>query len=92
MRNAYTYASILSAVGRVLDEAGVKRFAITPSEDGLVIEGFDAPDEAPQTWRYDVPALYALVAGDEQPATRATSHDDGTLRDFLRQRQLVGAR
>ena len=92
MRNAYTYASILSAVGRVLDEAGVKRFAITPSEDGLVVEGFDAPERTQQTWRYDVPALYALLAGDEPSPVRRTTHDDGTLRDFLRQRQLVGAR
>lgn len=93
MRNAYTYASILSAVGRVLDEAGVKRFAITPSEDGLVVEGFDALDQSPRTWRYDVPALYDLVSGDEHHAVRTTTaHDDGTLRDFLRQRQLVGAR
>lgn len=91
MRNAYTYATILSAVGRVLDEAGVRRFAIHPSEDGLVVEGFDAVGHTRQTWRYDVPALYALIADDEQPASRSP-HDDGTLRDFLRQRELVGAR
>ena len=90
MRNAYTYASILSAVGRVLDEAGVKRFAIHPSEDGLLVEGFDATGETQRTWRYDVPALYALMADGEQ-LTAPAAHDDGTLRDFLRQRELVGA-
>ena len=91
MRNAYTYASILSAVGRVLDEAGVKRFAIQPVEDGLLIEGFDDTSGAPRTWRYDIPALHALVAPDEKPIARAT-RDDGTLRHFLEQRELVGAR
>ena len=91
MRNAYTYASILSAVGRVLDEAGVRRFAIHPSDDGLVVEGFDSLGHEQHTWRYDVPALYALIADDEQPAAVATQ-EDGTLRDFLRQRELVGAR
>lgn len=90
MRNAYTYASILSAVGRVLDEAGVRRFAIHPSDDGLVVEGLDATGQSQQTWRYDVPALYALLADDEQPVA-PSSEGDSTLRGFLRQRELVGA-
>lgn len=91
MRNAYTYAGILSAVGRVLDEAGVKRFAIHPTDDGIVIEGFDAAGQAHQTWRYDIPALHALVASGEEPVAR-TTRDEGTLRQFLQQRELVGAR
>lgn len=91
MRNAYTYASILSAVGRVLDEAGVKRFAIQPLEDGLLVEGFDDKSATPRTWRYDIPALHALVAPEARPIAR-TSHDEGTLRHFLEQRELVGAR
>ena len=90
MRNAYTYAGILSAVGRVLDEAGVKRFAIQPFEDGLVVEGFDDTGATQHTWRYDIPALHALVTTNEPHASR-TTRDEGTLRHFLRERELIGA-
>ena len=47
MRNAYSYEGILSAVGRVLDQAGIKRIAIQDTGDGLIVDGFDTAGESP---------------------------------------------
>ena len=91
MRKAYSYQGILSAVGQVLDEAGVKRFAIEDTGDGLWVEGFDAAGEQQLKLRYDVPALYALIEQDH-PSPQMTHRDEGTLRHFLESRELVGAR
>jgi hypothetical protein len=91
MRNAYSYQGILSAVGQVLDKAGVKRFAIEDTGDGLWVEGFDAAGEQQLKLRYDVPALFALLE-QENPAPQITHRDEGTLRHFLELRELVGAR
>lgn len=91
MRNAYSYQGILGAVGQVLDEAGIKRFAIEDTGDGLWVEGFDAAGEQQLKLRYDVPALYDLIEKDT-PAPRMTQHDEGTLRHFLEMHELVGAR
>lgn len=92
MRNAYTYQGILSAVGRVLDEAGVKRIAIHDTGDGLIVEGFDAAGESQVTLRYDVPALYELVTeyAGGAPRKAMTPRDEGTLRHVLERRELVG--
>lgn len=94
MRKAYSYEGILSAVGRVLDEAGVKRIAIQDTGDSLLIEGFDAAGQQQVALRYDVPALFALL-GDEQDqsaAHRVPADADETLRHFLANHELVGAR
>lgn len=93
MRNAYTYQSILSAVGRVLDEAGVKRIAIQDTGDGLIVEGFDAVGEPRITLRYDVPTLYDLVTehASLSPSKPVAARDEGTLRHILGRRELVGA-
>jgi hypothetical protein len=91
MRNAYSYQGILGAVGQVLDEAGVKRFAIEDTGDGLWVEGFDAAGEQQVKLRYDVPALFALIE-EERPAPQSTQSDEGTLRNFLEMHELVGAR
>ena len=94
MRNVYSYESMLSAVGRVLDDAGIKRVAIQDTGDGLVVEGFDTAGQTQVTLRYDVPALVALLeSGSVVSSGRMTSNDEGTLRHFLAQhQQLVGAR
>jgi hypothetical protein len=91
MRNAYSYAGILDAVGRVLDEAGVKRFAIEDTGDGLWVEGFDGAGNAQVKLRYDVAALYDLIE-QETGALRIPAGDEGTLRQFLKTHELVGAR
>ena len=40
MRAMFSYASILHAVGQLLDQVGVSSFAIHEEEEGLFIEGF----------------------------------------------------
>ena len=94
MRNAYSYQDILSAVGQVLDQAGVKRIAIEDTGDGLVVEGFDAAGQPQLSVRYDVPALVTLIEAQPDALTpqRMTAHDEGTLRHFLETHELVGAR
>ena len=37
----YSYESILRAVGRVLDDAEARSFAIRDEENGLLVETFD---------------------------------------------------
>jgi hypothetical protein len=94
MRNAYSCEGILSAVGRVLDEAGVKRIAIQDTGDGLLVKGFDAAGQSQVELRYDVPALFELLNADQdQHALQYTpAGDEGTLRHFLEKHELVGAR
>ncbi len=93
MRNAYSYEGILSAVGRVLDEAAVKPVAIKDTGDNLVVEGFDATGQNQVTLTYDVPTLFDLLEVAPVAATpQPTSAGDGTLQRFLRQHELVGAR
>jgi hypothetical protein len=97
MRAMFSYASILHAVGQVLDQLGVKSIAIQEEEDGLFIEGFDSDGHLTVQLRYDIPGLYELVsrseetveAQDEQVADEVA----GTLRRFLAEhrRELVGA-
>ncbi len=88
MRKAYTYEGILSTVGRVLDEAGVKRIAIQDTGDSLLVEGFDAVGQQQVTLRYDVPSLFALLDDGQDQSVG----NEGTLRHFLNRHELVGAR
>lgn len=93
MRNAYSYEGILSAVGRVLDQAGVKRVAIRDTGDGLIVDGFDAAGEPQLSLQLDVPQLHTLLAADDEATSRRIpAHDEGTLRHFMERRELVGAR
>jgi len=94
MPATFSYASILHAVGQVLDQLGVKSIAIQEEEDGLFVEGFDGNGQLLVQMRYDIAGLYDLVsrAGsqlEEQQSTLAT----GVLRRFLadHDRELVGA-
>ncbi|HZS77926.1 MAG TPA: hypothetical protein VFA41_15055 [Ktedonobacteraceae bacterium] len=96
MRATFSYASILYAVGQVLDQVGVKSFAMHEEEDGLFVEGFDGEGHLQVQLRYDVPSLYELVsrtAGqvEEHHEQRATENE-GTLHRFLadHRRELVG--
>jgi hypothetical protein len=93
MRKAYSYEGILSAVGRVLDDAAVQRVAIKDTGDGLAVEGFDAAGHSQVSLSYDVPALYEMLEPEQEAATpRSIIASDGTLRRFLEQHELVGAR
>jgi hypothetical protein len=97
MRATFSYASILHAVGQVLDQVSVKSIAIHEEEDGLFVEGFNSDGHLSVQLRYDIASLYELVsrsedsveAQDEQIASEVA----GTLRRFLSEhkRELVGA-
>ena len=90
-----SYASILHAVGLVLDQTGVKSIAIQEEEDGLFVEGFNGDGQLQVQMRYDIPGLYELVSRSavERLEERDTSENAGVLQRFLadHQRELVGA-
>jgi hypothetical protein len=94
MRNLYSYEGILSAVGRVLDDAGVKRIAIQDTGDSLIVEGYDSAGQSQVELRYDVAALFGLLDAhlDAARSQHGTARDEGTLRHFLGHHELVGAR
>lgn len=87
-----SYANILHAVGQILDQTGVKSIAIQEEEDGLFVEGFNADGQLQIQMRLDVASLYDLISHEahEVEANRLAA-DDGTLRRFLADRELVGA-
>ncbi len=97
MRATFSYASILHAVGQMLDQVGVKSIAIHEEEDGLFIEGFNSEGQLQVQMRYDIASLYDLVSRSDElveERKKLTSvEDEGTLRRFLadHKRELVGA-
>ena len=94
MPATFTYASILHAVGQVLDQLGVKSFAIREEEDGLFIEGFDSEGQLQVQGHYDIASLYDLVNSIENNVEKISEvKDDGVLRRFLAtyERELIGA-
>jgi hypothetical protein len=94
MPATFTYANILHAVGQVLDQLGVKSFAIREEEDGLFIEGFDSEGQLQVQGHYDTASLYDLVNSIENNVEKTSVvKDDGVLRRFLatHERELIGA-
>lgn len=97
MRATFSYASILHAVGQMLDQVGVKSIAIHEEEDGLFIEGFNSEGQLQVQMRYDIAGLYDLVSRadhlTEERKQLTSVEDEGTLRRFLadHKRELVGA-
>ena len=96
MRATFSYASILHAVGQMLDQVGVKSIAIHEEEDGLFIEGFNSEGHLQVQMRYDIASLYDLLAHTEDIEERkslASIENEGTLHRFLAEhrRELVGA-
>jgi hypothetical protein len=94
-----SYESILCAVGRVLDHAEARGFAIRETADGLHVESFDAEGTPQYTFQFGVRDLVDLLewAGveDETPRLRPTvAADEGTLANFVERhtRELVGTR
>jgi len=95
MRATFSYGSILHAVGRVLDQVGVRSIAIHEEEDGLFVEGFNGEGQLQVQMRYDVASLYDLVSRSENQveeySERVTAENEGTLHRFLAEhnRELV---
>lgn len=97
MRATFSYASILYAVGQVLDQIGVKSIAIQEEEDGLFVEGFNSEGQLIAQLRYDIASLYDLVSQSSSQVEARDEHitveDEGTLHRFLAEhrRELVGS-
>ena len=97
MRATFSYASILYAIGQVLDQIGVKSIAIHEEEDGLFVEGFNNSGQLQVQLRYDIAGLYDLLCQTESQAEEVselvTGENEGTLRRFLadHNRELIGA-
>lgn len=97
MRATFSYASILQAVGQVLDQIGVKSIAIQEEEDGLFVEGFNSNGQLQVQLRYDIADLYDLLCQEEDQIEEIVeskeSTNEGVLRRFLtdHNRELIGA-
>jgi len=97
MRATFSYASILQAVGQVLDQIGVKSIAIQEEEDGLCVEGFNSNGQLQVQLRYDIAGLYDLLCQAENQAEEIVElrgvENEGVLRRFLadHNRELIGA-
>jgi len=95
MRAMFSYGSILHAVGRVLDQVGVKSIAIHEEEDGLFVEGFNGEGQLQVQMRYDIAGLYDLLCRSEgqleERSEYVTAEYEGTLHRFLAEhkRELV---
>jgi len=84
MPATFSYASILHAVGQVLDQIGVKSITIHEEDDGLFVEGFDSDGQLQVQMRYDVASLYDLLSRQEEQAEEAPSTQiTGILHRFL---------
>lgn len=91
-----SYESILSAVGRVLDEANAQSFSIRDVADGLVVEAALDAEHSPIALKLDLKDLVELVdrpaRADQTPDfTRSYGRDESTLNHFLAKHELVGA-
>lgn len=97
MRATFSYASILHAVGQMLDQIGVKSIAIHEEEDGLFVEGFNSVGQLQVQLRYDIADLYELLCQGENQVEESSElvkgENEGTLRRFLtdHKRELIGA-
>lgn len=97
MRATFSYASILHAVGQVLDQIGVKSIAIHEEDDGLFVEGFNSDGQLQVQLRYDIAGLYDLLCQTESQAEESNElvveESEGVLRRFLNDhnRELIGA-
>jgi hypothetical protein len=94
MLATFSYASILHAVGQVLDQVGVKSIAIHEEEEGLFVEGLNSDGQLQVQIHYTIADLYDLVSrADNQGEDRTAPPTAGLLRQFLvaHKRELVGA-
>ncbi len=91
-----SYASILYAVGQVLDQVGVKSIAIREEENGLLVEGLNSESSLSVQIHYTIADLYDLVGeGESLEADHTATATPSLLYQFLakhsRDRELVGA-
>jgi len=91
MSAMFSYASILHAVGQVLDQIGVKSISIHEEQDGLFVEGFDSDGQLQVQAHCDIASLYDLVT-QGQVEEHSLTQDEGVLHRFLadHSRELVG--
>lgn len=89
----FSYASILHTVGQVLDQIGVKSFAIQEEEDGLFVEGLNSDGQVQVQIHYDIATLYDLMKRAEENVEGHNAPTSGVLHRFLsdHKRELVGA-
>lgn len=89
-----SYASILSAVGSVLDLADARSFAVRDGEHGLTLDLEDGRGVR-TSMELSVAEVAELIAWSQQhKASRervAEGRDEGTLHAFLERHALVGA-
>ncbi len=91
-----TYASILGAIGSVLDLAEARSFAVRESDDSLTLDILDGRGER-HSFELSVADVAELLTWAEQAETLpkgavAAGRDEGALRAFLERHMLVGAR
>lgn len=94
MPATFNYASILHAIGQVLDQVGAKSIAIHEEEDGLFVEGFNSEGQLQVQMHYDIASLYDLVNRSENSVEDLNiGKDEGVLHRFLadHNRELIGA-
>jgi hypothetical protein len=92
----YSYESILRSVGRVLDDADPRSFAIRETENGLLVETYDENGDPQLVLDFGLADLTELIerheaAGEQPHYERSYAHDDSTLRTFLERHELVEA-
>ena len=91
MRN-YSYESVLGAVGRALDYADARSFAVREQEDCLLLEATTDASEPPLTVTLRLADLVEIVAwsaqGDALPERISSAHSPTTaLRALLERSQ-----
>ena len=95
MPATFSYASILYAVGQVLDQVGVKSIAIREEENGLLVEGLNSESSLSVQIHYTIADLYDLVGeGENLQEEHTATPTIGLLYRFLaehsRDRELAG--
>ncbi len=74
----YSYESVLGAVGRALDYADARSFAVREQEEGLLLEAQTGESERPLTVTLSLADLVEIVAwseqGDALPTDSPVSH------------------
>ncbi len=89
------YATILGAVGNMLDLANARSFSVREAEHGLTVELVDGHGEH-LTYDLSVADVAALISlsqrADALTERVPACHDEGALRAFIDRHTLVGAR
>lgn len=88
------YATILGAVGNVLDLADARSFSVREVEHGLTVELVDGHGES-HAYDLSVADVAALISMSQRADTLTervpAGRDEGALRAFMDRHTLVGA-